>query len=100
MKNDMKIDLVCVEFGKNGSQKKYLYKAPMYTDLNPGDMVWCENTTDLGIVVASRRIYSSDDEDYRFMLTIAGATEPLKRITRVARVSELIYEEDSDGADV
>lgn len=91
MEKELRIDLVCVEFSKGG--KRYLYQAPMYSRLKAGDLVWCEGTKDMGTVVDSLGVYH-EDEEYRFMLTAAGATEPLKKIVKAALAKEFKYEEE------
>lgn len=85
----MYIDAVLIQF-KEGN-KKYLYEAPRWTGLKPGEMVVANGQ--LATVVDSIGV-DQDDYKLRFIACCAGATLPLAKLDGI--VKPFTYEETED----
>lgn len=94
MKSDY-IDIVPVRF--EGNEKVYLFSTTPFKHLKKGDIVRVQGTNDYATLVADSNAYRVDGGDYKWLLEVFGATEPLKRVIGI--FSEIKYKDDDEGVD-
>ena len=77
----------------DGDDRKFLFRAPAKSKVNEGDRVLCD--TRYGPYPATVKAVAelSDEETaYRVLLSMVGASHPLKKIKGVYSFTELDYE--------
>lgn len=87
------IDVVAVKFSKEG--KTYLFSAPSWTRaIHEGSQVKVETSKgeDYGEVIA-KETFDEKSDDLQFVVKVAGATLPLKRVLGVVTYNEIYYPE-------
>ena len=74
------IDLVLVKHANNGNA--FLFRAPRNSDIERDDLVKCDTRYGVaeGKVVSVLHDMPTDSDVYQFILQVAKATDPLKRI--------------------
>ena len=94
-------DVVLVQF--QGHRRPYAFKAPKYSDLNPGDTVIVDglNGVETDAIVINHTNFNMDydAEDYQFMLDAVGAREPLKKIKAKMSRKDFEYDDEEDNED-
>lgn len=76
----------------------YLFRAPFCSYLENGTSVKVETKKGVQPATVIKSIQIADDSNtYRFMLTLAGATHPLKKVLAVLRERELYYGEEKEN---
>lgn len=88
------VALVLVKFKTGG--KLYLYEAPKFCSIAEGDLVKVEknNLTEIGTVHSVINYVDIDCDEYKMIVELAGAVEPLSKIHTHYIERELKYDEE------
>lgn len=77
--------------------KKYLYEAPRFSNLEQGDNVILDDADGKRFAtVVDCVTVTKDDEKYRFIANALGATLPLGRIAQKVIYQTFVYKEDEE----
>lgn len=80
--------------------RKFLFYAPAWTGLDKGNEVIVDTKNgEKTAIVMTKADVEKNSEEYRFILELAGATLPLRRVLKVVRYKEIRYEEDDNVTD-
>ena len=89
------VALVLVKFKTGG--KLYLYEAPKFCSISEGDLVKVEgknNLIEIGTVNSVINYVDIDSDEYKMIVELAGALEPLSKIQTRYTEHEIEYEEE------
>lgn len=82
----------------DGCDGKFLFYAPAFNNLK-GKEVIVETKNGLAkAIVEDSLTIDTENEGYRYILNLAGATKPLRKVVSVIRYSEFDYDEETEVA--
>ena len=91
------IDVIAVKHNENG--QTFLFQAPQFSGIYEGDIVQVETCKGeaFGTVVATVKYIDTNDEVYKMLIEIAGASTPLKRVKAKYNRSVIEYRGEENG---